>query len=93
VTAYFAQAGRVTLVAMLAAGFATATSLAQRALSTHVRGIRRATRDVAGHLERQDGSRIPITRENLIATDETALRFLVWAIVLLAVTLTTARLR
>jgi hypothetical protein len=92
VTAYFAQAGRVTLVAMLAAGFAIAASLAQRALSTHVRGVRRAARHVAGHVEREDGSRIPITREYLIAADETALRCLVCAIVLLASTLTIARL-
>ena len=43
-------------------------------------------------VEHQDGSRTPITRDYMIATDETALRFLVWANVLLAVTLTTARL-
>jgi hypothetical protein len=72
--------------------FAIAASLAQRALSTRVRGVRRATRQVAGYLEREDGSRMPISREYLIAADETALRFLVWAIVLLAFTLVIVRL-
>jgi hypothetical protein len=92
VTAYFAQAGRVTLVALLGAGFAIAASLAQRALSTRVRGIRRATRHVAGYIEGAGGSRTVITREYLIAADETALRSLACAIILLAIALTIARL-
>ncbi|HET9323643.1 MAG TPA: hypothetical protein VFO03_07165 [Gaiellaceae bacterium] len=40
-TGYFAQAETVTVEALLAAGFAVATSLAQRALSTPVRAVRR----------------------------------------------------
>jgi hypothetical protein len=92
VTAYFAQAGRVTLAATLATGFAIAASLAQRTLSTRVRGVRRAPRHIAGYLERADGSRTPTSRDYLIAADETTLRLLALAIVLLALTLITARL-
>ncbi|HEX4519578.1 MAG TPA: hypothetical protein VH063_08380 [Gaiellaceae bacterium] len=40
-TAYFAQAGRLRIDAILAAGFATALILVQRALSTPVRHARR----------------------------------------------------
>ena len=40
-TAYFTLAEKLTVEALLAAGFAVATSLAQRALSTPVRAVRR----------------------------------------------------
>lgn len=92
VTGYFAQAGRLTMAALIAGTVAVALSLAQRALSTHVRDIRRATIRVVGFRERRDGSRIPITHEYLVATDERALRLLTAAIVLLAVTLAVTRL-
>jgi hypothetical protein len=44
-TAYFAVAEELRLEALLAAGFALATSLAQRALSTPVRAVRRGRSD------------------------------------------------
>lgn len=47
-TGYFAVAEELTVAALLAAGFAVATSLAQRALSTPVRAVRRGrSRDPA----------------------------------------------
>lgn len=47
-TGYFAVAEELTVEALLAAGFAVATSLAQRALSTPVRAVRRGrSRDPA----------------------------------------------
>jgi hypothetical protein len=91
-TAYFAQAGRITAVSVIAAGSAVALSRAQRVLSTNVRDLRRATKRVVGYRERQDGTRTPITRTNLVAVDETALRMLAMATVLLAVALVLFRL-
>jgi hypothetical protein len=44
-TGYFVVAEELTLEALLAAGFALATSLAQRALSTPVRAVRRGRSD------------------------------------------------
>ncbi|HEX7255784.1 MAG TPA: hypothetical protein VF236_07640 [Gaiellaceae bacterium] len=44
-TGYFVAAEELTVEALLAAGFAVATSLAQRALSTPVRAVRRGLSD------------------------------------------------
>ena len=68
-TGYFVVAEELTVAALLAAGFAVATSLAQRALSTPVRAVRRGRSSDPPHT---------------IAGPEMALRALTAAMVLLA---------
>jgi demethylmenaquinone methyltransferase/2-methoxy-6-polyprenyl-1,4-benzoquinol methylase len=59
-------------------------SLAQRRLSTRVRGIRRKATSVSGEVRYRDGSREPIDGRSLIAAPEAGLRLLWPAIALLA---------
>ena len=92
VSGYVASEGTLRLVALVAAGWATALSLAQRRLSTPVRRIRREVVSVEGEIGLVGGDREPITRELLVATPESALRFLTIATVLIAATLVTVRL-
>jgi hypothetical protein len=91
-TGYFACAGTVTWVALLAAGYATLTSYAQRALSTPVRRGRRRVLAVAGTLELRDGTHEPVTPELLYGSQETALELLAAANVCLAAALLVLRL-
>jgi hypothetical protein len=77
--AYFVVAEELTPEAILAATFALLASLAQRVLSTEVRGIRR------GDVE-------PTAAEPAIATPERALRLLSLAMVTLAAALLVLRL-
>jgi hypothetical protein len=74
-TAYFVTAERLTGTAILGALFALVTSLAQRALSTEVRGIRRR------------GTGDP----SMLGPLETALRLLSVAMVILAAALLSLR--
>jgi len=69
--------------AAVAAG-AAFLSLAQRRLSTRVRGIRRTATSVAGEIRYRDGSRETIDARSLIAAPEAGLRLLWPAIALLA---------
>jgi hypothetical protein len=91
VTAYFAQTGRVSLAAVLAAGACAAISSAQRALSTPVRRLRRSIRRVTGELTLADGSREAIVPSTLRAAPERALRRLSLAMPLLAAALVIIR--
>jgi hypothetical protein len=91
-TAYFAQTGDVTWVALLGATFAAATSYAQRALSTRVRDVRRRVTHVEGRIDRRGGPAEPVTAETLIAAEERALRALALGFVVLAIALCTMRL-
>lgn len=75
-TGYFALAEKLTLEALLAAGFAVATSLAQRILSTQVRGVRRGRIDE------------PVST---IVVPEQALRALTFGVVALAAALLALR--
>jgi len=92
VTAYVAMAEEVRAEAVLAAAWATALSLAQRRLSSNVRMLRRRVRAVHGELDLLDGAREPITREELVATPEAALRLLAVSTVLAAAALVALRL-
>jgi hypothetical protein len=78
-TGYFVVAEELTVEAGLAAVFALATSLAQRTLSTEVRGIRRG------------GTDDPAAAEAMVRTPETALRLLTLAMVSLAAALVALR--
>jgi hypothetical protein len=91
-TGYFACAGTITWVALLAAGYATLTSYAQRVLSTPVRHLRRRVARVSGTLELRDGGREPLTRDSLAAAPERALQVLAAANVCLAAALLVLRL-
>jgi len=91
-TGYFAVAEELTWAALLAGGFAAATSYAQRLLSRQVRDVRRRVVRIDGRIERRDGSSEPITAATLIAAEETALQALAAALVALAVALVVIRL-
>ncbi len=92
VTGYVACEGTPRLVALVAAGWATALSLAQRRLSTPVRRARRDVVSVAGEIGLAGGDREPITRELLVSAPESALRLLTVATVLIAAALVVVRL-
>jgi hypothetical protein len=92
-TAYVAQTGTLALAPVIAAVGAFSLSLAQRALSTPARMLRRRTADANGALILTDGTRLPLDRAALLAPLEQALRALSWAVVLLAASLAVARLR
>jgi hypothetical protein len=91
-TGYFACAGTISWVALLAAGYATLASYAQRTLSTPVRHARRRVAAVAGTVELHDGTREPVTQELLYGSQERALELLAAANVCLAVALLVLRL-
>jgi hypothetical protein len=91
-TGYFACAGTIGWVALLAAAFAALTSYAQRLLSTPVRHVRRRVAAVGGTIELRDGTREPITPETLYAAPEAALQLLAAAHVALAGALLVLRL-
>ena len=91
-TGYFACAGTITWVALMAAGYAALTSYVQRVLSTPVRHMRRRVVSVSGTAQLNDGSQEPITPELLYATQERALKLLAAAHVSLAGALLVLRL-
>ena len=91
-TGYFACAGTITWVALLAAGYAALTSYVQRVLSTPVRHVRRRVAAVSGTTELRDGTREPITADLLYSTQERSLRLLAAANVCLAGALLVLRL-
>jgi hypothetical protein len=88
---YAAVAGDVRGVTVLAAVFAVLLSLAQRALSSHVRYVRRRVIAVVGELELADASREPLDARRLTAPAETGLRLLSLATVVLAATMVAFR--
>jgi heme O synthase-like polyprenyltransferase len=89
---YAAVAGEVRGVTVLAATFAVLLSLAQRALSTHVRYVRRRVIAVRGELELADAGREPLDARRLTAPAESGLRLLSLATVVLAVTMIAFRI-
>jgi hypothetical protein len=89
---YAAVAGDLSATALLAAAFAVLLSLAQRALSNHVRFVRRRVSTVEGEFVLRDGSREPLDGSSLIAADELGLRLLAAATVVLAAALVALRL-
>jgi hypothetical protein len=89
---YAAVSGDIGTPAVLGAAFAVLLSLAQRALSSHVRFVRRGTVDVRGELELRDGSSEPLDAARLTTHAEVALRLLSAASVLLAAALVAMRI-
>ena len=91
-TGYFACAGTITWVALLAAAYAALTSYVQRVLSTPVRHLRRRVASVSGSLELREGDTEPVTRETIAGAPERALQGLAAAHVALAASLLVLRL-
>ncbi|HEX9124740.1 MAG TPA: hypothetical protein VF984_15495 [Actinomycetota bacterium] len=91
-TGFFAQTGRITLAAVLAAAACAAISAAQRALSTPVRHVRRDAVRIHGVMETAGGATEGIDRRTLLGAPEAGLRFLSLAMPLLASALLAARL-
>jgi hypothetical protein len=91
-TGYFAGAGTITWVSLLASGFAALTSYVQRLLSTPVRHVRRRVVSVTGTTELRDGTQAAITPQHLFGTQERALQLLAAANVFLAGALLVLRL-
>ena len=92
VCGYAAVAGDLSIAALLAAAFAVLLSLAQRALSNHVRFVRRRVVTVDGELELRGGGRERVDANRLIAAEERGLRLLAAASVLLAAALVAIRI-
>lgn len=87
---YWAQTGDTEVAAALMAGAATLLSLAQRALSTPARAVRRKTSNATAHFEGSTG--LPDWgREQLLDTWERPLKLLAAAVVTLAAGLLTMR--
>jgi hypothetical protein len=91
-TAYFAAAETLDVVAVAGAAFAFASSFAQRTLSTQVRDVRRRVARITGTVERRDGTTQRLGSHDLMGVEEAALRALTAAMVALAVTLVIMRL-
>jgi len=91
-TGYFACAGTITWVALLAAAYAALTSYVQRVLSTPVRHLRRRVASVSGSLELREGDTEPVTRETIAGAPERALQGLAAAHVALAASILVLRL-
>ena len=89
---YAAVAGEIGFAAVLAATFAVLLSLAQRALSSHVRRVRRRAVAVRGEIELDDGTTEPLDAERWISPAEHGLRLLAAATVVLAAALVAMRI-
>lgn len=92
VCGYAAVTGDLSVAALLAAAFAVLLSLAQRALSNHVRFVRRRVAAVGGELTLRDGSRERLDADRLIVAEERGLRLLAAASVVLAAALVAFRI-
>jgi hypothetical protein len=91
-TGYVAQAGRLAVAPVVAAGAAMALSAGQRHLSTPARMLRRRTSTVTGSITLNSGEVTSLDASRLLEPLERALRSLSWGVVLLAAALATARL-
>jgi hypothetical protein len=92
VCGYVAVAGEIGIATLLGAAFAVLLSLAQRALSSPVRHVRRRVEAVTGELVEHDGTRQPIDARFLTTPAERALRLLSASSVVLAAALVAVRL-
>jgi hypothetical protein len=87
----FAQEGRLTWAAVIAATACSLVSSVQRTLSTPVRTLRRRVASVNGELRMTDGSTRELTSASIRAAPESALKVMPWAVALLAAALVVAR--
>lgn len=89
---YAAASGELGPAAFLGAAFAVLLSLAQRALSSHVRFVRRRVHEVNGELVLRGGGSESLDAARLIAAEERALRLLTASTVVLAAALVAVRI-
>jgi hypothetical protein len=90
-TAYFVQAERLSVAAVVGAAAAFALSLAQRALSTRARWVRRRVTAIDGTATTTDGSTVRIDERMLLEPVERALHALALAMAGFGVALALAR--
>jgi hypothetical protein len=90
-TAYWINSLSVDAAGVLVAAACFGLSVAQRALSTPVRELRRRTVSVTGEQRMQDGSVVELSAARLAAPLDTALRAMALALVLLATGLLVVR--
>lgn len=90
VTGYYAQHWSVSGAATVAALGAFALTLAQRALSTPARWLRRTASAFEAHASLDDGSRVQLTTSDVLRPLEQALKAVTWAVVALAIGLVIA---
>ena len=90
-TSYFAQTGRVSVAAVVAAAACYALSVAQRMLSTPARMLRRRSRMVTGTVTMNDGSEVALDTKALLRPLERALAALSWGTVVLGLGLVASR--
>ena len=83
-TSYWINSSNLNFAAVLLASGCFTLSLAQRALSTQVRLVRRKTLAVRGTMEMADGSTVNLDSSMLILAPESALRLLSLTIVVFA---------
>lgn len=91
-TGAFAQTAEVRPEAVVAATACAAVSAAQRILSTPVRRLRRTVKEVRGDLVHFDGTTEPVDSATLRSAPEGALRWLSFAIPLIAGAMLLSRL-
>src|SRR5437868_10606145 len=91
-TPYFAQTGRLSVRAVLAAGAAYGLSYGQRALSTPARLVRRRASSVSGTIAFPDGSHVDVDEDTLLRPLELGLRSFSWGVLLLGLSLVAAKL-
>ncbi len=85
--AYFAQTGRLDILAVLAALYAALISGVQRVLSTKARSLRRQTASITGTTTLADGTTRPLSLRGLLQPYENALRLLVATSLIIALLL------
>jgi len=90
-TAYYAQAETIGPAALAAATFASCQAAAQRALSTPARAMRRRVDAIEGTVHHTDGMITPLSRRELLAPLEAALKAMSWGMVALAIALIVQR--
>jgi hypothetical protein len=91
-TAFFAQTGRLSIAAVLAAGAAYALSFGQRVLSTPARQLRRTTKSVQGTLTLLDGKQTALDEAVILRPLERALKAFAWGVVVLSLGVVASRL-
>ncbi|HEV2376562.1 MAG TPA: hypothetical protein VGS19_30855 [Streptosporangiaceae bacterium] len=87
----YAQHWTLSWAAVVAAVAACLLSLGQRALSTPARALRRRVDDVSGTVTFSDGRQLALSRAELLAPLEHALRYFVYGVSAVALTLVLAR--
>jgi len=90
-TSFWANSLSLTIAGVLVAGACFGLSVAQRALSTPVRELRRRTASVSGEQRLRDGAVIELSAARLAAPLDAALRAVALALVLLAAGLLSVR--